>query len=72
MNISFDDVAGIQVAEKVAEIQRNKKLAARLEADVAREAAELAKGLAPAEVPVRDIGELLGVSFQRAHQLVST
>ena len=32
---------------------------------------QLARELASAHVPVRDIGELLGVSHQRAHQLIS-
>jgi len=32
---------------------------------------QLARQLASAHVPVRDIGELLGVSHQRAHQLIS-
>jgi hypothetical protein len=32
---------------------------------------ELARKLAGAHVPMRDIGELLGVSHQRVHQLIS-
>ena len=35
------------------------------------ESKELARQLAGAHVPMRDIGELLGVSHQRVHQLIS-
>lgn len=35
------------------------------------ESKELASQLAGADVPLRDIGELLGVSHQRVHQLIS-
>ena len=35
------------------------------------ESKELARQLADAHVPMRDIGELLGVSHQRVHQLIS-
>ena len=35
------------------------------------ESKELARQLAGAQVPLRDIGELLGVSHQRVHQLIS-
>ena len=35
------------------------------------ESRELARQLAGAHVPMRDIGELLGVSHQRVHQLIS-
>ena len=35
------------------------------------ESRELARQLAGAHIPMRDIGELLGVSHQRVHQLIS-
>ena len=35
------------------------------------ESKQLARQLAGAHVPMRDIGELLGVSHQRVHQLIS-
>lgn len=69
--LDYSDVAGIQLGEKVELIRHDKEEAAKLEAEAAEEAKALAKGLAEAKVPLRDIGELLGVSYQRAHQLVS-
>jgi predicted RNase H-like HicB family nuclease len=72
VSLSYGDVGGISVGEKVALIRHDKEAAAQLEAEAAHEAAELAKGLASADVPLRDIGALLGVSHQRAHQLVGT
>jgi predicted RNase H-like HicB family nuclease len=39
--------------------------------EAAGRAAALAKGLADEGLTVRDIGSVLGVSFQRAHQLIS-
>jgi len=41
-----------------------------VEADAARVNREAARRLAAQGLPVRDIGSLLGVSHQRAHQLV--
>lgn len=50
--------------------------AARAEIDTARQRIEdrqrqVVAGLSAAGVPVRDIGAVLGVSYQRAHQLAS-
>ncbi len=47
----------------------------RLEAEEAKvraDTAAFARELAAAQVPVRDIGTLLGVTFQRVSQLVNT
>lgn len=45
--------------------------AADLESRAREQAESLAQRLAEAGIPVRDIGTMLGVSFQRAHQLVN-
>nr|WP_235606317.1 MULTISPECIES: hypothetical protein [Rhodococcus] len=42
------------------------------EAQVRADTAAFARELAAAQVPVRDIGTLLGVTFQRVSQLVNT
>ena len=46
--------------------------AAEAAADAQKHAARYAKQLAAAKVPVRDVADLLGLSFQRVSQLVST
>lgn len=49
-----------------------KEEAARLERDAVASSARVAQGLAAAGVTVRDIGEVLGVTYQRAAQLAQT
>lgn len=71
VDVRVDTVQGIEVAATLEGIEATRREAARNER-VARESTiALAKQLAQAEVPVRDIGSILGVSFQRAHQLVT-
>lgn len=64
-------VADIAVWDEVIEIKTLRGNAADLEARARAQTESLAGRLAAAGVPVRDIGTILGVSFQRAHQLVS-
>jgi hypothetical protein len=45
--------------------------ASRLEHEASRDAAALARDLVDQEIPLRDVGAILGVSHQRAHQLVT-
>jgi hypothetical protein len=61
-----EDVTGRAEAIR-KEHERADELARRAQND----SKELARKLASANVPMRDIGELLGVSHQRAHQLIS-
>ncbi|MFD4180347.1 HicB family toxin-antitoxin system [Rhodococcus sp. NPDC058514] len=57
---------------RAAEIRRERDHAAELEARALAESKRLAHELAAENVPVRDIGEILGVTFQRASQLVNS
>ena len=62
-------VTGIQ--ELLLAIQAERAQALELERDATRKTAQLARALVDQEVPLRDVGAVLGVSHQRAHQLVS-
>ncbi len=64
-------VAETDVLPTERRIEVLRRQAADAEAEIARLSAPLARELAEHDVPVRDIGEVLGVSHQRAHQLVN-
>lgn len=71
VNLSLDSVAGLSdISERLATIASNREQAAELERRATMEAATIAKALSARNVPVRDVGAILGVSHQRAHQLV--
>lgn len=82
LDVSLDDVAVDVHVEKVgpvtdiedrlAAIEAERARAAALERQATAEAARLARDLVAAQVPLRDIGAILGVSHQRAHQLVNS
>jgi hypothetical protein len=72
IDLHMDNVAGIDVSDSLAEIREGRERAAELDESTRRRSSELARELAAANIPVRDIGTLMGVSFQRAHQLVTT
>ena len=57
---------------RVADIRARRDRIEAEEAKVRADTAAFARELAAAQVPVRDIGTLLGVSFQRVSQLVNT
>lgn len=60
------------VRAEVRSIGQARRQAAVIEAEASAAAARLAEDLAGEGVTVRDIGAVLGVSFQRAQQLVRT
>ncbi|QMU97860.1 HicB family toxin-antitoxin system [Microbacterium esteraromaticum] len=59
------------VTQVLEDIKIERAEAERLEREANERARNLAKDLAAQEVTLRDIGELMEVSHQRAHQLVN-
>ncbi len=59
------------VSAEAAEVARLKAEAADLEAAASKRARSVATGLVETGVPLRDVGTILGVSFQRVWQLVN-
>jgi len=70
VNITIE-VDGIDVTAEAKKVARNRELAERHATAAQAEARDLARRLAEHGVAVRDVGEVLGVSFQRAQQLIS-
>lgn len=64
-------VDGIDVTARTGRVHDDRELADRYAAAAQAEAKDLARDLAAHGVTVRDVGEVLGVSFQRAQQLIS-
>ncbi|GAA2067792.1 HicB family toxin-antitoxin system [Williamsia deligens] len=64
-------IDGTDVLTAARQVHADRERAQEIERAAAARFAELARDLADHTVPVRDIGSLLGVSYQRAHQLVS-
>lgn len=54
------------------EVTELKALAESYERKAADELKELAQALVSADIPLRDIGEILGISHQRVHQIVKS
>jgi len=67
----IDAVDDIPVAAMIADVADRRAKAARLESDASTKARELARALSARKVPLRDVGTLLGISPQRAHQLIN-
>lgn len=69
---SVDSIGAVTGISSVLDsVVTEREQAAALEQHARRQMTELAKALAAESVPVRDIGTVLQVSHQRAHQLVN-
>lgn len=64
-------LADVAVSARLDRIRSDRAEAARLERRASEEARALARELAAEGVSLRDVGALLGISHQRAHQLIS-
>jgi hypothetical protein len=65
------DIDGIDVTGRADKVRTDRELAERYATAAQEEAKELARDLAAHGIAVRDVGEVLGMSHQRAQQLIS-
>ncbi|WP_282947594.1 hypothetical protein [Cellulomonas endometrii] len=72
LTVDVVSVDGVEVRDRLAEIERERAEAADLERRLAQHTRSLARDLAARDVPQRDIGAILGVSHQRANQLLAS
>jgi len=72
VNVSYENVGAVTgIKSTLASIERYRTAAANLERSATRLSSQLVKSLSAEGVSVRDIGTILGLSFQRAQQLNS-
>jgi len=69
VDVHVRSVGSIDIDARLESIGRARAEASRLEREASRDAAALARDLVSQEIPLRDVGAILGVSHQRAHQL---
>lgn len=68
----YDTIGNVRdVNARLAAIAKEREQARELERRATAEATALARALVDDHVPLRDVGVVLGVSHQRAHQLVN-
>jgi hypothetical protein len=70
LRVELEAVEDVRVTERLDALHEAEKKAQESQAELREASHSLAVDLAYRGVPVRDIGAILGVSFQRAHQLV--
>ncbi len=71
VDVHFDDISGVHAGERLGLIESERNQLKALNVEVAVHTSALAGDLVKAGVPLRDVGELLGVSYQRVHQIVN-
>lgn len=71
VTVSIERVGDVDVKERLAEIEQERAALSLLERSLAQHTRSLARDLAALELPQRDIGAVLGVSHQRAQQLLA-
>lgn len=69
VSVSID---GIDVTARAAAVTNDREIAERHAVAARNAAQQLARDLADRGVALRDVGEVLGISFQRAQQLVAS
>jgi hypothetical protein len=72
VDIVMANVGKVTVDARVTHLREERAKALSAERAALSEASRLARELAAEGVPIRDIGTLLDVSFQRAHQLANS
>lgn len=70
LHVELEAVEDVRVTERLDALQEAEEKVQESQAQLRQATHTLAMDLAGRGVPVRDIGAILGVSFQRAHQLV--
>jgi hypothetical protein len=70
VQVTMDVTLSPKVRSHIANVVRLRGRADEAQSKAAQEARAAAKEIKESELPLRDIGEVPGVSYQRAHQLV--
>lgn len=70
VDVTYRDINGV-AGSRVGELVIDREVAETVTRTVAERTSRLARDLVQAEVPLREVAELIGVSHQRVHQLVS-
>jgi predicted nucleotidyltransferase len=70
--IRYDIQLPDDVVKHLKSAERLRAMAAAAQSDAAAEVRAAARTLHSAGVPLRDVGRVLGVSYQRAHQLAQS
>jgi hypothetical protein len=70
LHVELEAVEDVRVTERLDALHEAEEKVQESQAQLRHATHTLAMDLAGRGVPVRDIGAILGVSFQRAHQLV--
>ena len=71
IKVEVEPVLSADVVERLQEARNDRLRADQLASLAADKLREVARGLAEGGLPERDIGSILGVSRQRAHQLLT-